>query len=141
MGYYNFRKDLEVSHGSVKRVCDVIKNNGGEIIDIGDTKDYDIRFLKNGKEYLMEVKEDLMSSKTGNVAIEYFSRGKPSGILSSKASLWCYIINDIVYFTTKTKILGLIENKKYSKCVEGGDRKTSLLYLIPQKTFLEICKS
>jgi hypothetical protein len=141
MGNYNFYKDLEASHSSVFRVCDVIKDKGGTIIELGDTKDFDIRFTKEGKEYLVEVKEDLMSSKTGNVAIEFMSRGKPSGVSTSKSGIWVYIINNVVYFTTLSKLKNLIQENDYFKVVKGGDNKTSLLCLIPQNEFFKICKT
>jgi len=40
----------------------------------------------------IEVKLDLLTQKTGNIAIEYRSRNKKSGISTTKAKYWAFVI-------------------------------------------------
>jgi hypothetical protein len=77
--------------------------------------------------------------KTGNIAIELSSRGKLSGLTTTKAEWWCQIL------TIKEKIVGIymVPVKKLKKIVKnsvkrgrgrmvmGGDNDTSEIALIP----------
>lgn len=77
--------------------------------------------------------------KTGNIAIEYESRGKPSGIMVTEAEHWtqALTINNQVYcyLTFSVKTLKKIVNyyvKNRPECLKrGGDNYTSKLVLIP----------
>ena len=101
--------DLKIGHSGENFVirntmkkhpeCNYKKNNNG---------DYDIEItLPDGRICLIEVKNDLQADKTGNAAIEFSSRGKPSGIKTTKADIWVHIIG----------------NKSYSFWVEDLKRK------------------
>jgi hypothetical protein len=83
----------------------------------------------------IEVKTEKDKWKTtGNIVIEYESRGKPSGIITTEADYWlhnCAIGDDIV-FSVLLKVTTL---RKYiarhnPRSVRGGDDMTSKLYLI-----------
>ncbi len=85
-----------------------------------------------------EVKSDRMSQKTGNVYIEYESRGKASGIRTTQADYWVYKISEkqaIVIETEelKIKIQQLVKEGKARMGVKGGDNNTSLGFLIKIK--------
>ena len=76
--------------------------------------------------------------KTGNIAIEYESYGKPSGITSTDADYWFHnlCIGDDVFATVvfKTKNLKrIINNLDYKRSVAGGDHKASKMYLLNLK--------
>lgn len=115
------------------------------------TKEYDIDFKKDLKFGLkwenelkkilsdkkIEVKTDKKWTKTGNIAVEIESRNKPSGLSTTKADYWAFIL-----WQTKQKptiilipidrlqtITGYYQRKK--KVVMGGDANTSKLVLIP----------
>ena len=84
----------------------------------------------------IEVKTDSMAHVTGNVYIEVYSRGKPSGISTTTAVYWVYRIeasgSAIIVKTERLKELvrkyhGLNGFKK------GGDNDSSLGVLIPIK--------
>ena len=88
--------------------------------------------LQNSK---IEVKTERdMWKQTGNIAIEFESRGKPSGISSTEAEYWFHnlaIGDDIVMtlvFPTKTLRNYIV--KRNPRMVRGGDNMTSRLYLI-----------
>ena len=88
------------------------------------------KFLTNSK---IEVKRDLKAKKTGNVFVEYYSRGKPSGISTSEAEWYCYFISDeqfVIVSSSRMKELC----RKYvgtDRDVLGGDSNTSKGILLP----------
>lgn len=107
-------------------------------IQFNDDGRYDLRYRKADKRYTLEIKEDLMAATTGNVAIELFSRGKHSGICSSIADSWCYVLGNELYFISRPALLlKLIENGY--RQVRGGDNDSSSLILIPIKQFRKMC--
>tara|TARA_X000001388_G_scaffold36789_1_gene26040 strand:+ start:843 stop:1265 length:423 start_codon:yes stop_codon:yes gene_type:complete len=79
--------------------------------------------------------------KTGNIAIEYQSYGKPSGIQTTEADYWFHnlCIGKEVFCTLVFDINSLrkiIENLDYKKSVSGGDHNASRMYLLNlQKLF------
>lgn len=81
----------------------------------------------------VEVKRDFLATKTGNIFIEYFSRGKKSGISVSQADYYCFWLSDSHCVLITTEMLK-------SKCrvylgserdVLGGDSNTSKGILLP----------
>jgi hypothetical protein len=84
----------------------------------------------------LEVKTERgMWSKTGNIAIEYESWGKPSGIDSTEADYWFHnlALNDDVYCTLvfKTDVLKkIVRGLDYHKSVKGGDHNASKMFLV-----------
>lgn len=84
----------------------------------------------------IEVKTERgMWSKTGNIAIEYQSWGKPSGIDSTEADYWFHnlALNDEVYCTLmfKTDVLKkIVKGLDYHKSVSGGDHNASRMFLV-----------
>jgi len=85
-----------------------------------------------------EVKTDRLSAKTGNIYIEYESRGKPSGIKTTQADYWVYKVTESKAIVIKTHELiqivrQLIIDKKAIPNVRGGDNNTSLGVLVKIK--------
>ena len=79
--------------------------------------------------------------KTGNIAINYESDGKPSGINATESDFWFHnlcIGKDIfatIVFDTKN-LRRIISNLDYKKSVSGGDHNASRMYLLNlQKLF------
>jgi DNA-directed RNA polymerase specialized sigma subunit len=71
---------------------------------------------------------------TGNIVIEYESRGKPSGIVTTDADYWLHnlAMGDDIVLSLLLKVSTL---RKYiahhnPRSVRGGDDMTSKLYLI-----------
>jgi len=86
-----------------------------------------------------EVKFDEMADYTGNIAIEYESRGKPSGISITKAIYW------VQYYGNKFHIM-LVEDLKKElpditwKDVVGGDvGSNTKIHLIKKDKFKDEC--
>jgi len=77
--------------------------------------------------------------KTGNIAIELSSRGKLSGLTTTKAEWWCQILTikeEIVgiYMVPVKKLKKIVKNsvkRGRGRMVMGGDNDTSEIALIP----------
>lgn len=107
------RFDIDLSFGQCfeKKVADMLQNSKIEV----------------------KTERDMWKS-TGNIVIEFESRGRPSGIASTEAEYWFHnlaIGEDIVMtlvFPTKT-LRQYITNTR-PRMVRGGDNNTSRLYLL-----------
>ena len=83
----------------------------------------------------IEVKTEREKWKsTGNIVIEFESRGKPSGIAATEADYWFHNLalgDDIVMtLVFPTKILKNYIVQAMPRIVRGGDNNTSRLYLL-----------
>ena len=114
-GYFNNDKrfDIDLAYGQVfeKKIADIL----------GQSK--------------LEVKTERDKWKqTGNIVIEYESRGKPSGIITTEAEYWVHNLaldNEIVLsFILKVSTLRKYIAQHNPRSVRGGDDMTSKLYLI-----------
>ena len=90
----------------------------------------------------IEVKSERgMWMKTGNIAVEYESWNKPSGIRATESDYWfhnlCVGDNEFCTLVVKTDVLKTIVDKlDYFKTVSGGDNNASKMYLVNlQKLF------
>ena len=88
------------------------------------------KFLKNSK---IEVKRDLKAKRTGNIFVEYHSRGKPSGISTSEEEWYCYFLSDEQFVIISSSSLKELCRKYIgtSRDVLGGDSNTSKGILLP----------
>lgn len=107
-------------------------------------EDYIEKILRGNKK--VEVKTEREKWKTtGNMVIEYWCRGKKSGISVTEASTWihCFYYKDIIEFSLifnvkelKVKIKDLYE-KGIAKKSKGGDDNLSDILLVPIKEMIK----
>ena len=90
----------------------------------------------------IEVKSERdMWARTGNIAIEYESYGKPSGISATESDYWFHnlCIGDDTFATLVFDVPSLkriIDNLDEKRTVSGGDNSASKMYLVSlQKLF------
>ena len=122
-GYFNNDKrfDIDLQYGQVfeRKVADMLQNSK---IEVKTERD--------------------MWKRTGNIAIEFESRGKPSGIASTEAEYWFHnlAIGDDIVMTLvfPTKTLRNYIAKIMPKMVRGGDNNTSRLYLLNLQELVKI---
>lgn len=115
------RFDIDLQYGQIfeQKVADMLQNKKIEV----------------------KTERDMWKS-TGNIVIEFESRGKPSGIASTEAEYWFHnlaIGEDIVMtlvFPTKTLRNYITQNMP--RMVRGGDNNTSRLYLIKLQELVKI---
>ncbi len=89
-----------------------------------------------------ELKTDRMAHKTGNVYVEFQSRGKNSGITTSKSDTWIFKIvskGDRHLFSIHIPLTRLkkLVSKDY-RVVPGGDNLTSKGYLVPMNDLIKV---
>lgn len=112
--------------------------------------DLDLKYGKVREQMISEMLQDKkievksergMWMTTGNIAIEYESYGKPSGIEATEADYWFHnlCVKDDVFATLVFKtdnLKKIIKNLDYVKTVKGGDNYASKMYLLNlQKLF------
>ena len=105
-------------------------------LKVGQCFEKELGQILNNKK--IEVKTDFQTYKTGNIFLEFRSRGEKSGIAKTKADYYSFIlldkdekINTIILIPIKK--LKKIARKSYKKngYIKGGDKNTSLGILIP----------
>jgi hypothetical protein len=81
--------------------------------------------LLSGK--TIEVKRDFRASRTGKVFVEFFCRGKPSGIDRTEADYWAFVIGTGYVVILPTEALKEIVklHKEKGWVMSGGDRNVS----------------
>lgn len=121
MNYNNdFKYDLQIGQIAEKKLADIFQNKK------------------------LEVKYDKIASRTGNIAIEYESRGKLSGILTTEADYYCYIIAgtkcDDIYMLIAVDKLKQVCRKYFieNKIKNIGDNNTSKAVIIPLQELFSI---
>ena len=109
---------------------------------------YDLDFGQKGEQFVssilgmimegtgkVEVKQDRITTKTGNMYVEYKSRGKASGIMTTHADYWVYVIGTSFICVKVPVMIELIKRgikeRKWRQGVPGGDDNTSMGVLVP----------
>ena len=104
---------------------------------------YDLDFAEKAEDwakeiftggYKVEVKCDRLAWKTGNIFVEVYSRGQKSGIATTQAHYWFFIIyGTSVSILISTERLKELAKRFYepNNLVKGGDNNTSEGILIP----------
>lgn len=107
------RFDIDLSYGQIfeQKIADMFQNSKIEV----------------------KTERDKWKS-TGNIVIEFESRGRPSGIVTTEADYWFHnlAIDDEIVMTLVfpvSKLRSYIENSM-PKIICGGDNNTSKMYLI-----------
>lgn len=145
--HYNFEQDLYQASRTEEQVAQWFSNEGHEVIELNNDYRYDIKVkLKTGCVVLIEVKEDFMCKKTGNVAVEFQCRGKPSGIAKSEADYYVYKVHtpegEELFSISKQKLLNLIDTEQYHTIKVGGDSGSETkMYLFSIDTVKENFKA
>ncbi len=104
-------------------------------LKVGQVKEEELGSIFNDS--TIEVKYDLQALDTNNVYVEYFSRGKKSGISTSESDYYCFAFGD-TFHLIKTKDLKDRCRKYFNtnRDRKGGDSNTSKGILLPIKELL-----
>ncbi len=107
-------------------------------------EDYVKRILSDPK-VKIEVKKDDWTIKSGNIAIEFESRGKPSGIAVTESHFWCFIVGHFYVLMMPTEFLKWIVEQNHGTIKSVGDRDangvpTSKAVLLPWDELLSLFK-
>ena len=99
-------------------------------LKVGQTKEEELGNILNDKK--IEVKYDLKALQTGNVYVEYESRGKKSGLSTTEADFYCFAFGD-TFHLIDVKLLKSRCRKYFgtNRDKQGGDNNTSKGILLP----------
>lgn len=129
-------KDLEEGKNGEIRVKTTLESMGYECEFNSDKtirSDYDLIINNIGT---VEIKNDLYSAKSGNIAIEYWNckSNKPSGISITKSDIWCHIICGNIFVVNTEKLKTFTETEKPKRIIKkAGDGNASVkLYTVEQ---------
>jgi len=99
-------------------------------LKVGQTAEKEIGEMLSKKK--IEIKKDMLAKKTGNVFVEYMSRGKPSGVAKSEADYFCFVVENLIIFYPTQLLREMIEPLKKTRAdVRGGDNNTSRGIILP----------
>ena len=80
----------------------------------------------------IEVKSDKRAHRTGQVFVEYESRGKPSGIATTQADYYCFEVQGTFILVSVPRLKIIARNYiNTAKDIRGGDNNTSKGILLP----------
>lgn len=104
-------------------------------LEVGQTYENKLGELLGKK---IEVKRDFKCLQTGNIFVEYESRGQKSGMATSQAEWWCYWLSDSHFIMIELSKLKDMCRKyiKTDRDVLGGDSNTSKGILLPINEFI-----
>jgi hypothetical protein len=104
---------------------------------------YENEFQKIVESKQLEIKTDKICQRTGNVFVEFESRGKDSGLATTTAVYWVYCLwsevrkEQTYVFIPTRRLKKLIKQGNYKE-MRGGDNWTSKGYLIPKEDLLKL---
>jgi hypothetical protein len=149
MANLDFRKDLKLGNEGEVVVTDFLESKGHKYVDSNNDNKYDVKMITNGKETTYEIKTDVKCAPlfdTGNIFIEFESRGKASGIAVTQAKwfvTYFRYLNEL-WFIKSNDLRTLIENNDFQVFYDAGDVGSATHgYLINRKQFknhFNVCK-
>lgn len=154
MAHYNFRKDIIEGEAGESFVTNwLCENANGTLVSDNKTNSHDILIQFPDRKHdlwsgakLLEIKTDVYITPerdTGNMFIEYSCRGKPSGVMVTKADIFItYFKNlDELWAITTDDLKKLLATYTFRDVNNAGDSgsKTSG-YLIPRNKYREYFK-
>lgn len=140
---YNPDFDLEVKPSKINSCFNFKKD-----LAMGKRAESYVNHILHDKDVKIEVKKDDWTVRSGNIGIEFESRGKPSGIMTTKADYWCHNIGHYFVLMFPTDFLRqicdyYIKNNIGIKAMGDRDsdgKPTSKAVLIKWTDLLELFK-
>ena len=143
MANLNFNQDLVLGNSGEIVIKEFLETKGCEFINLNDNNQYDLKMKKNNNEITYEIKTDVFVAPiydTGNIFIEYESRGKNSGISVTKADWFVTYFKYLkeIWFIKSETLKTLIQENEFPIFYDAGDIGSATHgYLIKRKDFKE----
>jgi hypothetical protein len=137
---YNFQKDIVLGEEGEVFIKNFLISKDFKFISENKDEKFDLLMSYNGRLIKYEIKTDVLLSKekdTGNLVIEFESRGKPSGISVTQADYFVYFIPKLkeIWNIKVENLKNIINNNKLKK-VSGGDLESNTkMYLMNRNKF------
>jgi len=106
-------------------------------LKLGQDEEVWLADLLKGK--TVEVKRDFKAAQTGNLFIEYRCRGKASGLGTTRADFWAFILDGERVIIVPTEHLKRVAQRAYDegRKVRGGDSNASEGVLVKVRELVE----
>jgi len=143
MANYDFISDLPLGNKGEDVVINDLRKMGATLISRNDDNRWDFIMENNGVQIPYEIKTDVFCKPeydTGNLFVEVECRGKPSGIIATKAKwfvTYYKYLNEIWYIKTQ-RLIQLIKEHENSirQTQNSGDKGSNTKgYLFPRWKF------
>lgn len=134
-GSYNFEKDIVVGENGEDFVKLFLESKGFKFIKSNKDVRYDLLMSYKEKEYMFEIKTDMFNN-TGNIAIEFESWGKKSGIDATESDFFVtyFVKLKEIWIIETWKLRNLIKENNFKIKEGAGDKGSNTkLYLIPKE--------
>lgn len=141
MANLNFIKDLKLGNEGEEILTEYLITKGSTFVDSNKDNRYDVKMSNNNKEITYEVKTDVKCAPlfdTGNIFIEFQSRGKISGISVTQADWFVtyFLYLGELWFIKSKDLKELIKTHDFPKFYNAGDIGSETHgYLIKRKDF------
>ena len=130
----NFNKDLPYGKQIELEFIELLKMRGYMILEQCDNWMFDVAFAApvNGlwRVWHSEIKGDYKNKETGNVAIEFESRGIISGISTTLADRWFQKLEDGFWEIKTQRLKEIIKQKQFKDIKSGGDPGSNTRFYI-----------
>tara|TARA_Y100000593_G_C4313310_1_gene339487 strand:+ start:743 stop:1240 length:498 start_codon:yes stop_codon:yes gene_type:complete len=137
----NIKEDLEKGKKGEQMVVSLFKSAGVELEfnrDKSKFKFWDLKSSGIDKQFSIEVKNDIMSVATGNVAIEVSNprSGKDSGISVTKSDLWVHIVGKEIWCCRSSELKSFVAKNEPFKIVKYAGDGNATIYLYKKDTIM-----
>jgi len=108
--------------------------------EAGSSHDLEFSFCSTSEVFTIEVKNDEMAERTGNLAIEVWNsyRNEPSGLTATKADLWVQIVGDAVYVANVAELRAWVDaNGHTARYISRAGNRNATILLFNAYTILE----
>ena len=149
MANLDFISDLKLGNDGEESIIKYLLDKGCEYVDSNNDNKYDLKMITKGVETTYEIKTDVKCAPlfdTGNIFIEFESRGKASGISVTQADWFVTYFKYLkeAWFIKSDKLKKLINENDFQTFKDAGDVGSATHgYLIKRKDFKEnfyVCK-
>lgn len=137
-----WENDLADGEATEEKIMADMRSRGYNPIKIpGKFKDFDIFIPENRKTY--EIKRDWKSQQTGNIVIEVWMYGKPSGLMATQADQWIIDTGKEWIHITPEQIKDCIvqTGQQLHTFVGSGDQQPKKAYLIPKQQLMQYAET
>lgn len=135
-GQYDFKKDIVTGEKGQELVRKFLENQGMTFLEECNNSNYDLKMSGSKGVFTFEIKTDVYPKDTGNMVIEFESRGKASGINVTQADYFIYYFpafNEL-WIAKVSKLKHFVKNNKLKIFEQAGDKGSNTrLYRLPKK--------
>ena len=131
-----FKNDLSFGDFWAQRQLEMLGITKYRKMD-GKFSGFDYITVEGDEIVLREMKSCRLGHKTGNIAIEFKCSGRDSGIQTTKADYWNYLIVETgeLYNIPVSVLKDAVHRMKWADILSGGDNNGAMLYLFPKEVF------